>query len=174
MSLSRSCFGKICHLANIPDQYMALGIAAVSLFALAGALTAQYGFHLRPCELCLFQRVPFVMGIFLGLWAYFSKATRLPLIAASGVVFLVNSAIALFHSGVERKWWVGLTGCTTPDMSGSIEDLMSRIQNTDVVRCDEIPWSFLGLSMANYNVFFCLGLGVLCLGYALHTIKSKE
>jgi disulfide bond formation protein DsbB len=127
-----------------------------------GALTAQYGFNLRPCELCLIQRVPFVLTIILGLLAYFWTAKRIPLIALSGVTYLVNSAIATFHSGVERKWWAGLTGCTTPDMSGSIEDLMKRIQETAVVRCDEIPWSFLGLSMANYNVVFCLGLGLAC------------
>jgi disulfide bond formation protein DsbB len=156
---------KACLLGKIPSQYMALGIIFMSILALAGALTAQYAFNLRPCELCLIQRGPFVVTIFLGLWAYFSTIKRIPLIAVSGVVFLVNSGIALFHSGVERKWWAGLTGCTTPDMSGSIEDLMKRIQETAVVRCDEIPWSFMGLSMANYNVAFCLALAMICGAY---------
>lgn len=174
MSFTTSCLLKIRDLAMIPSRYVALGIVFVSIFALIGALTAQYGFDLRPCILCLIQRGPFVLAICLGLLAYFWERARLTLIALSGVTFLINSGIAFFHSGVERKWWVGLTGCTTPDMSGSIEELMKRIEETDVVRCDEIPWSFLGLSMANYNVFFCLGLGVLCLGYALYTIKNEE
>ncbi|OFW87830.1 MAG: hypothetical protein A3J37_01345 [Alphaproteobacteria bacterium RIFCSPHIGHO2_12_FULL_45_9] len=155
----------------IPSQYVALGIVLMSILALAGALTAQYGFNLRPCELCLIQRVPFVLTIILAILAYFWDAKRIPLIALSGVAYLVNSGIALFHSGVERKWWAGLTGCTTPDMSGSIEDLMKRIQETAVVRCDEIPWSFLGLSMANYNVVFCLGLGALCLYIAYQSVR---
>lgn len=165
---------KICNFTNISGPHMALGIVFMSVLALAGALTAQYGFGLHPCELCIYQRVPFGIAIILGLGAYFSASTRLPLIAVSGVVFVVNSGIALFHSGVERKWWAGLTGCSTPDMSGSIEELMKRIQETSVVRCDEIPWSLFGLSMANYNVAFCLALGVACGLYVWATACRKS
>lgn len=165
MSVSPASATPTCFFGKIPSQSIALGIVFMSILALGGALTAQYGLNLRPCELCLIQRVPFILAILLGLGAYFKPSYRLPLIGVSAVVFLVNSGIALFHSGVERKWWAGLTGCTTPDMSGSIEDLMKRIQETAVVRCDEIPWSFMGLSMANYNVAFCLGLAIICAGY---------
>lgn len=174
MSVSPPSPAKTCRLSQIPSQYVALGIVLMSILALGGALTAQYVFHLRPCELCLIQRIPFGIGIFLGLWAYFAPAYRLPLIGVSGVAFLVNSGIALFHSGVERKWWAGLTGCTTPDMSGSIEDLMKRIQETAVIRCDEIPWSFMGLSMANYNVAFCLGLGLACLYIWIQSMRRSS
>ncbi len=174
MSFSLRNTAKNFNFEMIPSQYVALGIVFMSVFALIGAFTAQYGFNLRPCELCLYQRVPFALTIFLGLLAAFWPKGRLPLIAVSGLAYTVNSAIAFFHSGVERKWWVGLTGCTTPDMSGSIEDLMKRIQETDVVRCDEIPWSFLGLSMANYNVAFCLGLGMICGAYVWGTCCYKS
>ena len=164
---------KICQIANIPAQYMALIVVFASVLALAGALIGQYGFGLHPCELCLYQRAPFVVTIILGVVAFFWASKRLPLIAVSGLAFIVNSGIAFFHSGVERKWWAGLTGCTTPDMSGSIEDLLKRIQETSVVRCDEIPWSMFGLSMANYNVAFCLALGVLCIGYVWANLCRK-
>lgn len=174
MSFSLCKALKICNFSMIPGQYAALGIVLMSILALVGALTAQYGFNLRPCELCLIQRVPFALTIILGLLAYFWTAKRIPLIVLSGVAYLVNSGVALFHSGVERKWWAGLTGCTTPDMSGSIEDLMKRIQETAVVRCDEIPWSFLGLSMANYNVVFCLGLAIACIAYVWANGYSKN
>lgn len=152
---------------------MALLITLSSAMALAGALIAQYGFNLHPCELCLYQRAPFVLNIFLGLLALRWATGRVFLIGLSGASFLINSGIALFHSGVERKWWTGLTGCTTPDMSGSIEDILKRIQETAVTRCDEIPWSLFGLSMANYNVAFCLGLGLICLIYAKTSLKTR-
>ena len=159
---------------QIPSAAIPLFIAGISLFSLMMALIAQYGFNLRPCDLCMMQRVPFVLNIALGITAYFCKAYRPHLIGLSGIAFLVNSVIAFFHSGVERKWWQGLTGCSTPDMSGSIDDILKRIQETDVVRCDEIPWSFMGLSMANYNVPFCLGLAVICFGYLYLTRQQPE
>mgnify|MGYP001768927818 CR=1 FL=1 len=56
-------------------------------------------------------------------------------------------------------------------MTGSIEEIMARIEATDVTRCDEIPWELFGLSMANYNVAMCLGLAVLCFGYLAYSTK---
>jgi disulfide bond formation protein DsbB len=157
----------------ISPKLFAIFIVGMSALALAGALIGQYGFGLHPCDLCVYQRIPFVLNIILGLLGYFWVSKQKPIIAMSGILFFINSGIAMFHSGVERKWWAGLTGCSTPDMSGSIEDLLKRIQATDVVRCDEIPWSLFGLSMANYNVAFCLGMGVLCIFYVLKARQSR-
>ena len=170
MSFCSRCTSQI---RQIPSQYMALAVAGFSILALGSALIAQYLYHLRPCELCLVQRYPFGITIFLGLLAFFWASKRIPLIALSGVVFIINSGIALFHSGVERKWWAGLTGCTSPDMSGSIEELMKRIQETAVTRCDEIAWSFMGLSMANYNVIFCFALFLVCSIYVYSAMNRK-
>ena len=148
-------------LYSPPPQIMALFVAAASALALGGALIGQFGFGLHPCDLCIYQRIPFILNIGIGLIILTGLSKYLPvtahsLIGLSGILFIANAGIAFFHSGVERKWWTGLTGCSTPDMSGSIEDLLKRIQETDVTRCDEIPWSLFGLSMANYNVVFCL------------------
>jgi len=155
-------------------RQMAIFIIFSSLVALSGALIGQYGFDLHPCDLCIYQRIPFIINMILGLLAYFWMSNNKLLIGLSGFVFFVNSAIALFHSGVERKWWTGLTGCSTPDMSGTVEELLKRIQETAVVRCDEIPWSFMGLSMANYNVVFCGVLGIICLRFAFLNWQSQS
>ena len=162
--------------AAIPPRLFALGIAAVSAFSLAAALTAQFGFGLLPCTLCLYQRIPFSLNILLGLVGRFSKSAKVTsyTIALSGMSFLVNSGIAFYHSGVERKWWTGLQGCSTPDMSGTIEEVMARIAATNVTRCDEIPWSLFGLSMANYNVVMCLGLAILCGVYLIAHRKAPS
>ena len=152
---------------TIPPQWVCLSIPAISAASLVAALIAQFGFGLLPCYLCLLQRGPFGLNIILGLFGAFATRFRALMICTSGGIFLINAAIAFYHSGVERKWWMGLEGCSVPDMSGSVEELINRIQNTSVVRCDEIPWSLFGLSMANYNVALCFGLGVFYLGYLI-------
>lgn len=156
-----------------PHIFSGLG-AAISLASLLSAFTAQYVFHLLPCDLCLFQRIPFAINILLGMAAYFIPQRATLLTTLMGFSFWVNSGIALFHSGVERKWWIWNSGCTTPDMSGPIEDVISRINATAVVRCDEIPWSLFGLSMANYNVMLCFGLGAICLAYVYQTVCTAQ
>lgn len=150
------------HLSN--KRLMIAGFAALSAAALGMAYTAQFGFGLHPCILCLYQRVPFWAIIALGaLGAAWNKYPRafLGMIAA---LFAANTLIAFYHTGVEQKWWRSfLEGCSTPDLGGSIEDLMARIEAAPVTACDSIPWvdPVLGLSMAGWNVIFCGVLAVL-------------
>ncbi len=148
--------------------YMGIGIAGLSALSLAMALTSQYAFGLLPCILCIYQRIPFVIAIFLGIFiAAFRKKLKLSAftIFLSSIAFFVNSGIAFYHSGVERLWWEGTDSCAAPDMSGSAAELIARIKSMAQSKCTDIPWAdpIFGGSMANYNVLFCLGLGVVCL-----------
>lgn len=145
-------------------------LAVISAFSLGMAFVAQYGFDLQPCILCIYQRWPFGIVIALaalGLWASNKSAKfRASLMGLISLTFFTNSAIAFYHTGVERKWWASfLEGCAVPDMTGNITDVLAQIAANPVVRCDEIPWTdpVLGLSMANYNVMMCFGLGFLAL-----------
>ncbi|MEZ5902076.1 MAG: disulfide bond formation protein B [Alphaproteobacteria bacterium] len=130
---------------------------------------AQYVFGLEPCILCLIQRWPFAIVIALGLVGFllsckYTKAVA-GVMALIGLTFLTNSVIAFYHSGVERHWWKSfLEGCAVPEMKGDMAQILADIQSrTEAVRCDEIPWAdpLFHLSMANYNVVFCLGLGLI-------------
>jgi len=76
-----------------------------------------------------------------------------------GVIVLVGAGIAFYHAGVEQHWWEGPTTCTSQGIAGlSGEDLMAQIMDAPIVRCDEIPWSMFGLSMAAWNGVVSLGL----------------
>lgn len=160
-------------------KMMFWAMVILSALSLGMAFIAQYVFGLAPCNLCIIQRWPFVIVIVLGLIGYFSSEK--PKISASlmsliGLTFLANSVIAFYHSGVERKWWKSaLEGCNVPILEGSSEDILKQIQSiTEAVRCDEIPWAdpVFGLSMANYNVAFCAGLGIIALYCAIKYCKS--
>ena len=159
-------------LQLVPAPLFCLQMSLLAAACLGFALIGQYGFNLHPCELCIYQRIPFGIVIVLGLIGLAMPRAALAQTLLIGVAFTINAGIALFHSGVERKWWEGLKGCSTPDMSGTIEDLMARIQSAAVTRCDEIPWSLFGLSMANYNVIVCCGLAALCAIYLV--AKSRK
>jgi len=160
-------------------RLIALLVLGISVTALAGAFIAQYAFGLYPCKLCIYQRWPFVVTGLAGIALFFfsnalKKAAYLEFIA--GIVFLANAALALFHSGVERKYWEGLEGCGAPDMTGSVAEILERIKNAPVARCDEIPWAdpLFGLSMANYNVLLCLLSFLLCITASLYTMRKAN
>ena len=138
-------------------------ILAFSAGALAFALIAQYGFQYAPCELCLMQRVPFALSILFSAIATFRPKSRaVPvLLALCGVSFLIGFGLAIFHTGVERHWWLGTSGChIAPLRSNSVSGLTAELMNMGVAHCDEISWSLFGLSMTNYNIALSLCLAL--------------
>jgi disulfide bond formation protein DsbB len=162
----------LLYMHKIRPQHALIFSGLVAAVALAAALVGQYGFDLHPCHLCILQRYPFAIIIGLSLAGVWVKRLTLPLLGLSAVAYGINAVIAFYHSGVERRLWAGLDGCSTPDMSGSVEDLMARIQSTDVVRCDEIPWDILGITMANMNVALCAFMAIVICFYWL-TVRPK-
>jgi len=136
-----------------------LTIAIIGAAAILGAYFFQYVMKLPPCPLCLEQRIPYYIGIPLALVVAFAASRRAPPLAvelgfmALVLIFLYGAGLGVYHAGIEWKFWIGPTECTgTVDPFGKGGDLLSQIQNTSVVRCDEAAWRLFGLSLAGYNV----------------------
>jgi disulfide bond formation protein DsbB len=146
-----------------------------ALAALCIAWLAQYGFGLAPCELCYWQRYGYWAAIALGVVAILQPARtsrRRVALWLLTLAFVATAGIALFHVGVEQKWWQGFTGCTGQITAGmTAEELQQAIQNAPIVRCDEPAWTMFGLSMAGYNLLYALALAAFTLWGAL---RSRE
>ena len=157
----------IAEITQNPRLVFALLLGA-SVAALAAAFASQYIGGLEPCVLCLYQRVPYGVVIALsGLGLGLSGLAPPPKGVIAGIgglcaaAFLVNAGIATFHVGVEQQWWQGTEACGGGGtMARTIEELRAQIFAAPVVRCDEVPWSLFGISMAGYNVLASLGLFV--------------
>ena len=125
---------------------LALGIPALLL---AGAYISQYGFGLYPCDLCWYQRYPHFAAIALALLGTVAAPQRV-WVALAALAILASGLIGGFHAGVEYGWWEGLSTCSSAPGAGSgdpMRDLMER----SIIRCDEAPWRFLGVSLAGFN-----------------------
>ena len=138
-------------------------VASASALALTAAFIGQYVFDLPPCDLCIYQRYPYVIAIALCL-VTLMPATR-PFAAwaliLSALILSINSGIAAYHVGVEQHWWIGPEGCTGPGGTPqTLDALRAQIAATPVIRCDDIAFSLFGISMAGYNVLFSLALAI--------------
>lgn len=143
-------------------------LAAACFGVLAFALTAQYAFDYEPCELCTYQRFAYGMAGLLALSSLLPQprqAQRDLAVLLTGVVLLGGMGVAFYHVGVEHHWW-GSAFCAagTTDLSTlSFQDLRAGLAAPAAKPCDVVDWTFLGLSMATYNVavFFVLGSAAL-------------
>jgi len=137
-----------------------------SALLLLGAFGFQVIGGLAPCPLCIWQRWPHAVAIVIGALAITVLWRQRRWLAVGGTVaMLVGAGIGVFHAGVEQGWWEGPTTCTSASPQGlSTDELMARIMEAPLVRCDDIAWSFLGLSMAAWNALISLGLAGLWAG----------
>jgi len=130
------------------------------LALLAGAFGSQYLGGLTPCEMCWWQRYPHMVAVVLAALAFTAPADAprsraLTLLAAAAIA--VSGVIGVYHAGVELKIFEGFTTCTATAKGGSTEELLRQIVATPLVRCDQVQWSFLGISMAGWNAILSLG-----------------
>ena len=126
----------------------------VPLALLGGAYGFQYLWaHLWPCEMCWWQRyahfaaLPFALAALLA--GRMKDGGRIFVWLAALAIF-VSGAIGFYHAGVELKIFPGFTQCTAA-ASGSANDMLNEVFNRPMVRCDDVQWSWLGISMAGWN-----------------------
>lgn len=142
-------------------RHLVLLATGGSLALILGALAFQYIGDLPPCKLCYWQRYPHFVAIGIGVIALVTGAAALAGLGA--LAALATAGVGFYHVGVEQKWWQGPTSCSGGGNVGALstEDLLNQIMAAPLVRCDEIPWQMLGLSMAGWNMVLSLGLAMI-------------
>ena len=136
----------------------ALLVLLVAAATIAGAWFFQLVLDILPCPMCLEQRYAYYAIIPLSALVALGAirgAPRSLLIGGLVVIALIaagNSIFGVYHAGVEWKFWQGPTDCTGPlvdfTKGGSLLDQLDKVK---VIRCDEVQFRFLGLSLAGYN-----------------------
>lgn len=134
---------------------------------LVGAIGSQHLGGLAPCEMCYWQRY--------GHWAALALAagsfllTTMPDRGRSFVwlailAMLASGGIGAYHAGVELGIFQGITQCASTPAGGSATDLLDAVMRAPLIRCDDIQFQFLGVSMAGWNAILSLS-GALLIGW---------
>ena len=151
-------------------------LLTVSIISISFALIAEYFYNLQPCDLCLKQRHPYYLFIFISFLAlfilpiykfYISCLTQL------GVIYGIFYSV--WHVGVENKLLKGPSGCSASlQISQSKIELKEQILNKQIVSCDEITWAFFGISAATLNTIVFLLIFVINGLYIYNNYGKKE
>ena len=129
------------------------------LALLGGALGSQYFGGLYPCEMCYWQRWPHGVAAVLAALALSASAQSQrsrALVLLSALAIAVSGAIGVYHAGVELGIFEGFTTCTTTAKAASTEELLKKLMKVPLIRCDQVQWSFLGISLAGWNAILSL------------------
>jgi disulfide bond formation protein DsbB len=148
----------------------------ISLISISSALIAEYFFNLQPCELCLKQRHPYylilVCLVFIFIIKNLNKIVFYLLIQLGAVYGLFYS---IWHVGVENKILKGPSGCSVMlKNSESASDLKAQILSKQVISCNEVIWSFFGISAASINTLVLLVIFILNAIYLFKNYGIKK
>jgi disulfide bond formation protein DsbB len=167
--------------ATSPALIAALAISAIAALTLAGAWFFQMVLDIRPCPLCLEQRYAYYLAVPLGAlvaWAAARHAPRGVLVAGLALLALAalaNAWLGSYHAGVEWGFWQGPTECSGPVLDlGRAGSLLDNLDKVKVIRCDEVQWRFLGLSLAGYNVLISLAMAAIALWGIARTVAPPR
>jgi disulfide bond formation protein DsbB len=134
----------------IRDEQIARMMGAGALALLLGALGFQYFAHLPPCEMCHWQRWPYIAAAVLGLAivSVWKKDARL-LAILTIVMIVVSGLIGAYQAGMQWGFLPGPEACTVdhPYVIGSNAP-------PPEISCNAVTWSLFGLSLAAYNAIF--------------------
>ena len=162
-----------------PAAAAALIVALAGAATIAGAWFFELVLRLKPCPLCLEQRWPYYIGIPLALivalaaWRNAPRKIVTAGLAALALVMLWGAYLGVYHAGIEWGWWAGPQECSGPAALGPATDLMKRLQNLNIVRCDEAAWRFLGLSLAGYNALIAAALAAIAVWGAASAARPR-
>jgi disulfide bond formation protein DsbB len=163
----------------IPALDLARGIALfVPAALLAGAYGSQYIGGLAPCEMCYWQRwghwaaLGFALASLLFARALPDRGRSLVWLAALGM--LASGGIGAWHAGIEAGVFAGATQCTAiAAAGGSSADVLAQIMAAPLVRCDQVQWEFLSISMAGWNAIISIGAALAVLWLSLRRPRAR-
>ena len=148
-----------------------ISLGAISVGMILFALISEHVFGFAACSLCLIQRYPHVLVAVTSVWLIFFRTHNVFLYPVNTLVMALSIILASYHVGVEQSIFQGPQSCSSSNLSlvsdKSAEALLKEILNTSVVRCNEVKWSFMGLSMATWNLILSIALFI---GWTVSTL----
>ncbi len=149
-------------------------ILFVSFVALISAFFIEYVLGHQPCNLCILERIPYLIAIVIVLLNYkFSQFEKLFLVLLI-IVFLTATILSVYHFGIEQGFIEESLVCDLKNSSGvtSKEEILKQLQEQKV-SCKDVTFKIFGLSLTTYNIVISILITINTLKIYLDYAKSK-
>ena len=152
-----------------------------SAIPLSIALLAQYYFKFIPCELCYYERIPYLITTIISLLAIYLIKNTMPLQRYRylyGFIFIISVFLSCYHVAVEQKWIVHRCVSRMVSEEVKMDDMDVFFEEFETIGaqppCDQVALSFLGLSLSAWNALYSLCLILLPFLYCNIKLKFQK
>ena len=132
-------------------------IFIISIVALASAFFIEYILGHQPCNLCILERIPYLLAIIIIMLNYKFIHIEKHLILLLILIFLAATILSLYHLGIEQGFIEESLVCDLKNGSNllSKEDILRQLQEKNV-SCKDVTFKILGLSLTSYNIIISI------------------
>ena len=149
-------------------------ILLFSIFALLSAYFVQYILGHQPCNLCLIERIPYILVIVVIILSFmFKKYEKIYLISLS-LIFISASIISFYHFGIEQGFIKESLVCDLSSKGNNLttEGLLKELKE-QTISCKDVTFRVLGLSLATINTIISFILSIILIKLFLIYEKNK-
>jgi disulfide bond formation protein DsbB len=146
---------------KINKKFLFLLLILISL-VLVSAFVIEYHLGYKPCSLCIYERIPYFISIFLILKILFNKNYQKITLFILFLVFLISATLGFYHFGIEQGFFNESLICAAENLSENIskEELLTLLESNPI-SCKDIAFKILGFSLASINTIFSIILSVI-------------
>ena len=136
-------------------------IFLVSVIALISAFIIEYILGHQPCNLCIFERIPYLLAIIIILFNYQFNQFEKFFVLLILIVFLIGAILSLYHLGIEQGFIQESLVCDLKNGSNllSKEEILKQLQEKNV-SCKDVTFKIFGLSLTSYNILISLLISI--------------
>ncbi len=140
-----------------------------SLLSLLMALYIEFYLGYSPCKLCIYQRIPYLLAIFLTFLgiSYYKNLIWLYLLL---ITFFSSLLLSGYHFGIEQEIFNEFSGCTGNSINIIDKNKLLELLNSEINSCKNVDFRILGLSLATINFLFSFIIFILI----LKVIKNEK
>ena len=128
-------------------------ILFICIISIISAVYIEHILEVRPCTLCLYQRVPYLVSIFICFFGY-NYSKNLFWMYLLIIVFILSSLLSGYHAGIENNIFKEFSGCTNDNLNiTNKSDLLRSLANS-LPNCKDVNFKVFSLSLASINAIF--------------------
>jgi|TARA_B100000530_G_scaffold210064_1_gene134464 disulfide bond formation protein DsbB len=155
---------------NLSKKNLFTGIFLISFIALISAYFIEYILGHQPCNLCVYERIPYFLAILIVLINYKYNKLEKYLILSLAIIFLIATILSLYHLGIEQGFIQESLLCDLEKGANIVDkdEILKQLQQKSI-SCKDVTFKIFGLSLTNYNIIISLlltiGLTKIYFGY---------
>ena len=135
----------------------------ISLLSILSAIYIEYILEEKPCVLCIYQRIPYLVSIFICFLGYYNNKSFF-LIYCLLFIFLISIILSGYHLGIENNIFKEFSGCTTNTNEILDKSILLNTLNNMPSSCKNVTFKLLGFSLAGINFVLSFMIIILTLG----------